>query len=127
MDLIVPMTYALDTNRLQRITQPLAKEKMLGSALISPSVKLLTLPEVVAIDQIQALRDLPTGGYAIFAVESISSGMRDSLTALKGDRCNPLRGLRLRLLLRSRFLTDSLLRRSFEVYCSQAGMEFFVG
>jgi hypothetical protein len=49
---------------------------MLGSALISPSVKLLTLPEVVAIDQIQALRDLPAGGYAIFAVESISSGMQ---------------------------------------------------
>jgi len=76
VDLIVPMTYALDTNRLQRITEPLVKEQMLGSALISPSVKLLTLPEVVAIDQIQALRDLPAGGYAIFAVESISSGMQ---------------------------------------------------
>jgi uncharacterized lipoprotein YddW (UPF0748 family) len=76
VDLIVPMTYALDTNRLQRITEPLVKEQMLGSALISPSVKLLTLPEAVAIDQIQALRDLPAGGYAIFAVESISSGMQ---------------------------------------------------
>ncbi|MEG4453724.1 family 10 glycosylhydrolase [Microcoleus sp. N9_A1] len=85
VDLIVPMTYALDTNRLQRITEPLLKEQMLGSALISPSVKLLTLPEVVAIDQIQALRDLPTGGYAIFAVESISSGMQGFFNRTQGS------------------------------------------
>ncbi|MBE9096458.1 family 10 glycosylhydrolase [Tychonema sp. LEGE 07203] len=84
VDLIVPMTYALDTNRLQRITEPLAKEQMLGSALISPSVKLLTLPPVVAIDQIQALRDLPTGGYAIFAVESISSAMQGFFNRTQG-------------------------------------------
>lgn len=86
VDLIVPMTYALDTNRLQRITEPLAKEQMLGSALIAPSVKLLTLPEVVAIDQIQALRDLPTGGYAIFAVESINSGMQGFFNRTQGAR-----------------------------------------
>ncbi|WP_445311221.1 family 10 glycosylhydrolase [Microcoleus vaginatus] len=84
VDLIVPMTYALDTNRLERITEPLVKEQMLGSALISPSVKLLTLPQVVAIDQIQALRDLPTGGYAIFAVESISSGMQGFFNRTQG-------------------------------------------
>ncbi|HSF72922.1 MAG TPA: family 10 glycosylhydrolase [Microcoleus sp.] len=84
VDLIVPMTYALDTNRLQRITEPLVNEQILGSALISPSVKLLTLPEVVAIDQIQALRDLPTGGYAIFAVESISSGMQGFFNRTQG-------------------------------------------
>jgi uncharacterized lipoprotein YddW (UPF0748 family) len=84
VDLIVPMTYALDTNRLQRITEPLVKEQMLGSALISPSVKLLTLPEVVAIDQIQALRDLPAGGYAIFAVESISRGMQGFFNRTQG-------------------------------------------
>lgn len=86
VDLIVPMTYALDTNRLQRITEPLAKEQMLGSALIAPSVKLLTLPEVVAIDQIQALRDLPTGGYAIFAVESINSAMQGFFNRTQGAR-----------------------------------------
>jgi len=84
VDLIVPMTYALDTNRLQRITQPLATERNLGSALISPAVKLLSLPEVVAIDQIQALRDLPTGGYAIFAVESISSTMQGFFNRTQG-------------------------------------------
>jgi uncharacterized lipoprotein YddW (UPF0748 family) len=84
VDLIVPMTYALDTNRLQRITQPLATERNLGPALIVPAVKLLTLPEIIAIDQIQALRDLSTGGYAIFAVESISSGMQGFFNRTQG-------------------------------------------
>lgn len=84
VDLIVPMTYALDTNRLRRITQPLTAERNLGPTLIVPSVKLLTLPEIVAIDQIQALRDLPTGGYSIFAVESISSGMQGFFNRTQG-------------------------------------------
>ncbi|MDY7020575.1 MAG: family 10 glycosylhydrolase [Cyanobacteriota bacterium] len=71
IDLLVPMTYSLDTNRLHRITEPLTSSNRLGATLIIPSVKLLNIPEIVAIDQIQALRDLPTGGYSIFAVESI--------------------------------------------------------
>lgn len=77
VDLIVPMTYAMDTNRLQRITQPLTQEQKLGSALISPSIKLLNLPEIVAIDQVQSLRDLPTGGYSIFAFESLGNNLHD--------------------------------------------------
>ncbi|VXD25714.1 family 10 glycosylhydrolase [Planktothrix paucivesiculata] len=79
VDLIVPMTYAMDTNRLQRITQPLTQEQRLGSALISPSIKLLNLPEIVAIDQLQSLRDLPTGGYSIFAAESIGNNLQNYL------------------------------------------------
>ena len=76
VDLVVPMTYALDTNRLQRISEPLAKEQNLGPTLIAPSVKLLNLPNIVAIDQIQALRDLPMGGYAIFAFETIGNNLQ---------------------------------------------------
>jgi uncharacterized lipoprotein YddW (UPF0748 family) len=77
VDLIVPMTYAMDTNRLQRITQPLTQEQKLGSALISPAIKLLNIPEIVAIDQLQSLRDLPTGGYSIFAVDSIGNNLQN--------------------------------------------------
>ncbi len=77
VDLIVPMTYAMDTNRLQRISQPLTSQQRLGSALITPSVKLLNLPDIVAIDQLQALRDLPTGGYAIFAMESLNNNIQN--------------------------------------------------
>lgn len=77
VDLIVPMTYAMDTNRLKRITQPLTQEQRLGSALISPAIKLLNLPEIVAIDQLQSLRDLSTGGYSIFAVETLGNNLQN--------------------------------------------------
>jgi uncharacterized lipoprotein YddW (UPF0748 family) len=84
VDLIVPMTYALDTNRFQRISQPLTQEKALGSSLIAPGVKLLEIPEIVAIDQIQAARDLSTGGYAIFAFETINNNLQGYLNRTQG-------------------------------------------
>ncbi|WP_413165711.1 family 10 glycosylhydrolase [Capilliphycus salinus ALCB114379] len=84
VDLLVPMTYSLDTNRLQRITQPLTDSNRLGATLIVPSVKLLDIPEIVAIDQIQALRDLPTGGYSIFAVETIGYHLQGFFNRTQG-------------------------------------------
>jgi uncharacterized lipoprotein YddW (UPF0748 family) len=84
VDLVVPMTYSLDTNRLQRITQPLTNSNRLGATLIVPSVKLLDLPEIVAIDQIQALRDLSTGGYSIFAVETIGHHLQGFFRRTQG-------------------------------------------
>ncbi len=84
VDLIVPMTYSLDTNRLQRITQPLTDPDRLGATLITPSVKLLNIPDIVAVDQIQALRDLPTGGYSIFAVETIGNNLQTIFSRTQG-------------------------------------------
>ncbi|NEQ75863.1 MAG: family 10 glycosylhydrolase [Okeania sp. SIO2C9] len=84
IDLLTPMTYALDTNRFQQITQPLTSTRVLGSTLITPAVKLLNLPEIVAVDQIQASRDLPTGGYIIFAAERITGGLHGFLTRTQG-------------------------------------------
>ncbi len=84
IDLLTPMTYALDTNRFQQITQPLTNTRVLGSTLITPAVKLLNIPEIVAVDQIQAARDLPTGGYIIFAAERISGGFHGFLTRTQG-------------------------------------------
>lgn len=71
VDLLTPMTYALDTNRLQQLAEPLTDERHIGNALIAPAIKLLNISEIVAIDQVQALRDLPAGGYSIFAAERI--------------------------------------------------------
>ncbi|MFO7030292.1 hypothetical protein B9T07_09645 [Limnospira fusiformis CCALA 023] len=88
LDLLVPMTYSLDTNRLQRITQPLTGPQQLGPTLIAPSVKLLDIPNVVAIDQIQALRDLPSGGYSIFAVETIDSNLQGFLRRTQNNGGN---------------------------------------
>ncbi|GGA01528.1 family 10 glycosylhydrolase [Okeania sp. KiyG1] len=84
IDLLTPMTYALDTNRFQQITQPLTSTRVLGSTLITPAVKLLNIPEIVAVDQIQAARDLPTGGYIIFAAERITGGLHGFLTRTQG-------------------------------------------
>lgn len=84
IDLLTPMTYALDTNRFQQITQPLTNRGVLGSTLITPAVKLLNIPEIIAVDQIQAARDLPTGGYIIFAAERITGGLHGFLTRTQG-------------------------------------------
>lgn len=84
IDVLTPMTYALDTNRFQQITQPLTNTGVLGSTLITPAVKLLNIPEIIAVDQIQAARDLPTGGYIIFAAERITGGLHGFLTRTQG-------------------------------------------
>jgi uncharacterized lipoprotein YddW (UPF0748 family) len=83
IDLLTPMTYALDTNRLNELTTPLPNS--LGQSLLAPAVKLLNIPEIVAIDQIQALRDLPTTGYSLFAAERITSGIHNFLARTQGD------------------------------------------
>ena len=88
VDWIVPMTYSLDTNRLRRIAEPLTQEQRLGSSLITPSVKVLNIPEIVAIDQIQAVRDLSTGGYSIFAFESLGNGLHSFFQQTQGCRGN---------------------------------------
>ncbi|MBE9039439.1 family 10 glycosylhydrolase [Oscillatoriales cyanobacterium LEGE 11467] len=78
VDLVVPMTYARDTNRLESITEPLLERG--GSALVVPSVKLHDLLAIVAIDQIQALRDLPVGGYALFAATVLTDPLYEIFT-----------------------------------------------
>ncbi|NET48914.1 MAG: family 10 glycosylhydrolase [Merismopedia sp. SIO2A8] len=75
IDLIVTMSYAMDTNRLQQLTSPwlLDEATTVGPALVVPGIRLLDLPDSAAIDQIQALRDMPSGGYALFAVENLNN------------------------------------------------------
>jgi uncharacterized lipoprotein YddW (UPF0748 family) len=84
IDLMVPMTYALDTNGLQKLAQPVLSQSALSSALILPAIRLLNLPDIVAIDQIQLLRDLPTGGYAVFAAENLDANLRTIFSRTQG-------------------------------------------
>ncbi len=76
VDLMVPMTYALETNQLQQIAQPLLSGAGLNATLVLPGIRLLNLPDAVAIDQIQLLRDLPAGGYSLFAFENLNQGLQ---------------------------------------------------
>ncbi|MBE9181275.1 family 10 glycosylhydrolase [Oculatella sp. LEGE 06141] len=85
IDLIVPMSYAMDTNRLQRLAGPwLTNSSNLGSVLILPGIRLLNLPESAAIDQIQALRDMPAGGYSLFAAADLNDTLQSIFTRTQG-------------------------------------------
>ncbi len=86
VDLIVPMTYAPDTNRFQQLAQPWLTNTNLGSSLISPGIYLLRLPELGTLDQIQLVRDLPSGGYSLFALEHFGNNLQTILSRTQGIR-----------------------------------------
>ncbi|MDX2097021.1 MAG: family 10 glycosylhydrolase [Leptolyngbyaceae cyanobacterium bins.59] len=85
IDLLIPMSYAADTNRFQRLIQPWMGEEGLGATLLSPGIYLLNLPETATIDQIQTLRNLPTGGYVLFAAEHLSDRLQQIFTFAQGN------------------------------------------
>lgn len=85
VDLIVPMTYALDAYRFQRLAQPWITSNKLGSTLILPGIRLLNLPVLGAFDQIQLARDLPVSGYSLFAVENLSDELQKIFSSTQGN------------------------------------------
>lgn len=84
VDMLVPMTYVLEANQLQHMARPIFNESALAATLIVPSVRLLNLPDVVAFDQIQLLRDLPAGGYALFAYENFNGNLQGIFSRTQG-------------------------------------------
>jgi uncharacterized lipoprotein YddW (UPF0748 family) len=84
IDLMVPMTYAMDTRALQTLAQPPLADSALSSALILPAIRLLNMPTITAVDQIQLLRDLPAGGYALFAVENLDATLSGVFNRTQG-------------------------------------------
>ncbi|WP_442941667.1 family 10 glycosylhydrolase [Nostoc sp.] len=84
VDLIVPMTYALDTSRFQRLAQPWIASKQLGATLLVPGIRLLSLPTIGAFDQLQLVRDLPVSGYALFAAENFSNDLQKLFSRTQG-------------------------------------------
>lgn len=87
VDMIVPMTYADDTNRLQQLATPwLSEENIdLGATLILPAILMLDLSDQAVFDQIQALRDLPSGGYALFAMAHLQDNLQGILHRTQGS------------------------------------------
>jgi len=86
VDLLVPMTYALDTYRFQHLAQPWLTSTDLGSTLILPGIRLLHLPLSVAIDQIELVRDLPVSGYSLFAADNFSSELEALFQRTQGSQ-----------------------------------------
>ena len=84
IDLIIPMTYAQDTLRFERLAQPWIASTKLGSTLLIPGIRLLALPTVGAFDQIQLVRDLPISGYALFAADNFNNDLQKVFSRTQG-------------------------------------------
>ena len=84
IDMLVPMTYATDTDHLHRLTSPVLSKSNQGSVLLLPGIRLLNLPDIMALDQMQLLRGMPTEGYALFAVENLNSNLEKIFNQTQG-------------------------------------------
>ncbi|HEY9629344.1 MAG TPA: family 10 glycosylhydrolase [Coleofasciculaceae cyanobacterium] len=89
VDLIVLMSYAMDTNRLQQLTTPWL-EGNTGSALVVPGIRLLNLPNATVVDQIQSLRDSSAGGYALFATANLRNSLQGIFRQTQGNLPAPI-------------------------------------
>lgn len=85
IDILVPMTYASDTETLNVLANPLLEEFEQGKALLLPGIRLLDIPEVIALDQMQLLRGMSTEGYALFAAENLNSSLTTVFNQTQGS------------------------------------------
>ncbi|MDJ0576934.1 MAG: family 10 glycosylhydrolase [Xenococcaceae cyanobacterium MO_234.B1] len=91
IDMLVPMTYALDAEQLTELTRPLFEQKTLlkqrneGTALLLPGIRLLNVPDIVAVDQMQLLRGMITQGFAFFAAENFNSSLVNIFSRTNGN------------------------------------------
>ncbi|WP_225885315.1 glycoside hydrolase family 10 protein [Leptolyngbya sp. KIOST-1] len=84
LDWIVLMSYAADTSRFERLISPWLVNESFGSTLVIPGIRLLNLSNSAAVDQLQASRDLPTPGYALFAVADFNTELNAVLAQTQG-------------------------------------------
>jgi uncharacterized lipoprotein YddW (UPF0748 family) len=75
IDLLVPMTYANNTEELEQKYQAVLNRSQEGSTLFLPGIRLLNLPDFIAMDQMQLLRNSSFGGYALFATENLQPSL----------------------------------------------------
>ncbi|MEM1366843.1 MAG: family 10 glycosylhydrolase [Cyanobacteria bacterium P01_H01_bin.15] len=84
IDWLVPMSYSQDSEQLRDRTRPLFSHFSSGSTLLLPGIRLLNLPDVVAVDQVQFLRSLPTEGYALFAAANLNDNLGQKFGSTQG-------------------------------------------
>lgn len=84
VDWIVLMGYAQDTHRLTQLIEPWVLTRDYGPTLLIPGIRLLNLSVPATLDQIQALRDLPVPGYALFATDNLDESMQTVLNRTQG-------------------------------------------
>lgn len=87
VDLLVPMTYAPDTSVfLQQGVQPTLAGIADAPALLLPGVLIKNIGNTELLDKLQALRDLPAGGYSLFAAEHLRPGFQNVLKYLQTNQ-----------------------------------------
>ena len=89
IDMLVPMTYAMDTEQLRTLTRPLLEDFEDGNALLLPGIRLLNVPDVVAVDQMQLLRGMSAEGYALFAAENFRPSLAEIFNRTQGKDVAP--------------------------------------
>ena len=90
IDMLVPMTYATDTEQLKTLTQPLFEAFDDGKALLLPGIRLLNVPDIVAVDQMQLLRGMTAEGYALFAAENFRPSLAEIFNRTQGREVTPV-------------------------------------
>ncbi|MBE7382084.1 MAG: family 10 glycosylhydrolase [Leptolyngbya sp. SIO1E4] len=85
VDWIVLMSYAQDTNRFEQLIKPWVLEADYTPTLVIPGMRLLNMSVPAMIDQMQALRDLPAPGYALFATDNLDTRIQTVLNSTQGS------------------------------------------
>jgi len=75
VDMMVLMTYALDTGSFEDRTKAVFAFSQKNPSLIIPGIRLLNVPNAETFDQMQSIRNMPSGGFALFAAENFNSGL----------------------------------------------------
>lgn len=90
VDWIVLMSYAQDTNRFEQLIEPWIVENDYSPTLVIPGIRLLNLSQAATIDQLQALRDMPAPGYALFATANLNDRFQKVLSSTQGIDAQPI-------------------------------------
>ncbi|MGB5770113.1 MAG: family 10 glycosylhydrolase [Crocosphaera sp.] len=83
VDIIVLMTYALDTGNLEERTKLAFDDSLPKSSLVIPGLRLLKVPDAVTIDQLQFVRNMPISGFALFATENLTPSLQTLLSRVQ--------------------------------------------
>ena len=88
VDMVVLMTYALDIDRFEdriRLIYDLAGK---NSNFVIPAIRLLNVPETEAFDKMQLIRNMPSGGFALFAAENFDLSLEKIFKRTQGNQGN---------------------------------------
>ncbi|EAZ88566.1 family 10 glycosylhydrolase [Crocosphaera chwakensis] len=86
VDMIVLMTYALDTGNLEERIKLAFDDSLPRSALVIPGLRLLKVPDPVTIDQLQFVRNMPISGFSLFATENLTPSLQTLLSRIQSTK-----------------------------------------